>query len=160
MDTSAEPRRIPIDELEQHRGAMLGPTSPVTLTQDRIDRFADVTCDRQWVHTDLERAAAGPFGAAIAHGFLTLALLSHVVDSLIVVPDAAGAINYGLDRVRFPSPVRAGSRVSATVEIRDVRRDAGRVLVTSRVTMTVVGESKPCCVADALTLYLPDGDGR
>lgn len=155
MAISAEPRRLALADLELHVGVVLGPTAPLEVSQERINRFGDVTEDRQWIHIDPARAAAGPFGATIAHGFLTLSLVSWALDGLLVVPDAEGAINYGLDRVRFPSPVIAGSTVSATAEIGEVRREESRVFMKTRVVLTATGAAKPCCVADVLTLYLP-----
>ncbi len=156
MATSAEPRRLPLAQLEQHVGETLGPSTPLLVSQDRIDRFAEVTEDRQWIHVDPVRAATGPYGVTIAHGFLTLSLVSWALEGLLLVPDAQSAINYGLDRVRFPSPVRAGSEVTATAEIRSVRRDSARTFLSTRVSLTAMGTAHPCCVADALTLYLPE----
>jgi acyl dehydratase len=151
MATSAEEVRLA--ELPDLIGQSLGPTEPLAVTQERIEGFARETDDFQWIHTDPQRASAGVFGGTIAHGFLTLAFLSRFLHELIEVLDAPAAINYGLDRVRFPSPLPSGSSLQATAIVLDVRQDQRGVLLTARVTMTAVGADKPACVADSLTLY-------
>ncbi|MCW2990964.1 MAG: MaoC family dehydratase, partial [Solirubrobacterales bacterium] len=98
-----------IDGLRALQGASLGPTAAITVEQPRIDAFADATLDHQWIHVDAERSAAGPFGVTIAHGYLTLSLCAHFMAELLEVRDVSMAINYGVDRVRFPSPVPVGS---------------------------------------------------
>ncbi|KRC51990.1 hypothetical protein ASE16_02685 [Leifsonia sp. Root227] len=138
-------------------GVMLGPTGPVTLTQERIDRFAKVTDDFQWIHTDPNRAATGPFGGTVAHGFLTLSLLSRLLGELIDVRDAPTALNYGLNRVRFPRPARAGSVVRATAEILDAHQDSRGLMLEARVVMTADDNPKPVCVAESVTFY-PAGE--
>lgn len=157
MATSADSIRVA--DLPDLVNIELGPTQPVMVSQDRIDGFARDTDDFQWIHTEPVRAAAGPFGACIAQGFLTLALLSKFLHELIDVRDATAAINYGLNRVRFPSPVAVGDPLSATVRVIDVRQDPRGVLLTATVVMTAEGAQKPACVAESLTLY-PDGQLR
>lgn len=132
----------------------LGPTAPVRIDQRRIDGFARCTLDEQWIHVDPARAAGGPFGTTIGHGFLTLSLLSHFLGELLAVDDAAMAINYGLDRVRFPAPVRSGSLVRARAQIREVRPAPGHSTVRTRVTIRADGVDKPCCVADCVTRFV------
>jgi len=95
-------------------GAKLGPTEWVTITQDQIDKFADATLDNQWIHVDTERAKAGPFGAPIAHGYLTMSLAGHFLGEMVRVSGITMGINYGTEKVRFPSPVPVGSRLRAT----------------------------------------------
>lgn len=141
-------------ELPTLVGRQLGPTAPVLVDQDRIDRFAHCTLDDQWIHVDPVRAAVGPFGTTIGHGFLTLSLLSHFFGELLAVDDAALAINYGLERVRFPAAVTSGSLLSATAEVRQVRPETGFTMVTTRVTMRAEGSEKPCCVADCVTRFV------
>ena len=142
--------------LPQHRGAELGSTDWLTIHQDRIDSFAETTEDRQWIHTDPARAAAGPFGTSIAHGYLTLSLVSRILLDLLVVTDAGSSVNYGLDRVRFPSPVPSGSEIRGSGELLDVQAlDGGGVQATTRVTVHTADGTKPAVVADVLTRFIP-----
>ena len=129
-------------------GDEFGPSSWVEVSQSRIDEFAAATGDHQWIHVDREQAAAGPFGTTIAHGYLTLSLLSAM--SFEVVPAAEGgmAVNYGLNRVRFPVPVPAGSRVRATFRVDAVDDFDGGSQVTMMATVEREGGSKPVCVAE------------
>jgi acyl dehydratase len=146
--------RLRLADLPRHIGLPLGPTGAVLISQQRINAFAECTLDAQWIHVDERRAAAGPWRTTIGHGFLTLSLLSHFLDELLTVEDAEMAINYGLDRVRFPSAVPSGSSLSATAEIRDVRSADTFTMAAIRVTMTVPGAEKPCCVADCVTRFV------
>jgi acyl dehydratase len=143
---------VTIDELRP--GLELGPSSWVDVTQERIDAFAEATGDRQWIHVDRERAAAGPFGSTIAHGHLTLSLLAPVASELLPVEEARLVVNYGLDRVRFPAPVPAGSRVRARFRVAGVRELDGGVQATVEATVEREGGEKPVCVAGlVLRLY-------
>lgn len=126
------------------------------IDQDRIDAFADATEDYQWIHIDPERAQAGPFGTTIAHGYLTLSLLPRLMSQLIEVDGAAMAVNYGLDKVRFLSPVPAGSRVRATTEITGADPSGAGVKLASTVTVEIEGVEKPALVAQAIALYVPE----
>ena len=133
-------------------GAELGPTGWVEITQDRVNRFAAATEDAQWIHTNRERAAEGPFGTTIAHGYLTLSLLP--VASYEVVPRQGGmAINYGLNRVRFPAPVPVGSRVRATFEVLALEEHEWGAQATMQATIERDGGDKPVCVAELLFRY-------
>jgi len=142
---------------KQAEGKEQGTGEWMEITQERIDQFADVTLDHQFIHVDPERAAKTPFGTTIAHGFLTLALLPHLQSKL--QPGAPEAyqgvvmgINYGLNKVRFPSPVKVDQRVRAKREL--VAADVvgpGALQLTHRVTIEIEGEDKPACVAEALT---------
>ena len=132
----------------------LGATDWVTVEQTRIDAFAEATGDRQWIHLDVERARRGPFGATIAHGYLVLSLVSLFLPQLLEVRGATMGINYGCDRVRFPSAVRAGSRIRGRGEIVSVEAVTGGVQVKIRVTVEVEGSDKPGCVADTLSRWL------
>ncbi|WP_344249587.1 MaoC family dehydratase [Isoptericola hypogeus] len=127
-----------------------------TIEQARIDAFADATEDHQWIHLDAERAASGPFGTTIAHGFLTLSLLPRLASSLVEVGGVAMAMNYGLDRVRFLNPVTAGSRVRATTELTGAETVAQGVRLSSTVTIEIEGVDKPALVAQTLALYVPE----
>lgn len=140
------------EEVLASLGRELGPGEWLEIDQDRIDGFADVTGDHQWIHVDPERAASGPFGATVAHGFLTLSLVPLLLDGIRRVEGTTMGLNYGLERVRFPSAVRSGSRVrarSTLVDATDVG-DGGLQLVT-RVTIEIEGSPKPACVADLVT---------
>jgi acyl dehydratase len=147
---------VPVDQLTSYIGTETGRSDWFTIDQDRIDRFADVTLDDQWIHTDPEAASRGPFGKTIAHGFLTLSMLSHLSGNANVVPEgAAMLINYGSDRVRFLAPVPVGSNVRAVSTLKDVREKApGQLLLTSNVVVEIEGEDTPALVADILTLAI------
>lgn len=130
-------------------GSELGPTSWIEVTQERIDAFAGVTEDRQWIHVDPARAATGPFGTTIAHGFLTLALLVPMLHE--VLPRiGAMSINYGVDRVRFPAPVPSGARIRGRFRIEDVAAVTGGNQLRIVATVEREGGDKPVCVADLL----------
>jgi acyl dehydratase len=135
-------------------GTPLGPTESVTITQDQIDKFAEATLDNQWIHVDTERAKAGPFGAPIAHGYLTLSLASHFLAQLVTVHGITMGINYGTERVRFPAPVPVGSKLSARGEILDAKEVPGGVQATTRVTIEREGGDKPVAIVDTVSRYL------
>lgn len=126
----------------------------ITIDQDRIRRFADATDDQQWIHTDPERAAAGPFGAPIAHGFLVLSLLPALAADRVSLDGTVMGINYGLDRVRFPHPVPVNSRVRLVSELAKVETTAQGIRVVTGVTIELEGAQKPAVVADWITLYV------
>ena len=135
---------------ELRPGAELGPSSWIELTQETIDRFADATGDRQWIHVDAERAAEGPFGGTIAHGYLTLSLIAAM--SFEVLPQAEGGmtVNYGLNRVRFPAPVPAGSRVRGRFRIDSVEELEHGSQTTMTATLEREGGDRPVCVAEVV----------
>ncbi|MDQ3992098.1 MAG: MaoC family dehydratase [Actinomycetota bacterium] len=137
-----------IDEL--HPGLELGPSDWLTIEQSRIDAFAASTEDRQWLHTDPGRAAAGPFGATVAHSFLTLALAIKFWDEVARLEGVELTVNYGLDRVRFPAPVPAGSRIRGRFRIQQVEPVDGGVQAAVAATIEREGEQKPACVANLL----------
>ncbi len=143
-----------VAELEAAVGREIGPTEWFEVDQQRVNGFADDTEDHQWIHIDPERAAKGPFGAPVAHGFLTLSLIPYLTSQLRQVDNVTMGVNYGLDRVRFPTPVRVGSRIRAraTVISLDKLSDEAVHLVT-RVTIEVEGSEKPACVADMVSRY-------
>ncbi|MDT0269800.1 MaoC family dehydratase [Streptomyces sp. DSM 44915] len=135
-------------------GERLGPGDWLVVDQRRVDQFAEATGDHQWIHIDPERAAAGPFGGTIAHGYLTLALLPVLVPRLLRVDGVRMALNYGLNRVRFPAPLLVDSRVRATGEIRDVASVPDGWQLTLAITVEREGGAKPACVAETVTRYL------
>jgi acyl dehydratase len=142
-----------IGELEGLAGQELGSSEWHEIAQERVNTFADATGDHQWIHVDPERAAAGPFGGTIAHGYLTLSLLPQATFALMHVEDASAAINYGLNKVRFPAPVPVGSRIRTSYRIADVAEVEGGVQVTTVGTVEREGGEKPVCVAETLTRY-------
>jgi acyl dehydratase len=140
------------EELVASLGRELGPGEWLEIGQDRIDGFADVTGDHQWIHVDPERAASGPYGATVAHGFLTLSLVPLLLDGLRRISGARMGVNYGLERVRFPSAVRSGTRVRARSTLVDATDGGGdAVQLVTRVVIEVEGSEKPACVADVVT---------
>ena len=124
------------------------------ITQERINTFADATGDHQWIHVDPERAAQGPFGTTIAHGYLTLSLLPVLGNEVMEIKGFKMMINYGTDKVRFPSPVRVGSRVRAGVELTSLERKSSGVQLTSRVTVEIEGGDRPAVVADTIRMMV------
>jgi acyl dehydratase len=135
-------------------GADLGVTEWIKITQDQINKFAEATLDNQWIHVDTERAKAGPFGGPIAHGYLTLSLASHFLAQLVHVSGISMGINYGVDRVRFPSPVPVGSRVRGRGELVDAKEVPGGVQATVRVTVEREDGDKPAAIVDTISRYL------
>lgn len=138
-------------------GTQLGPTEWLTIDQARVDGFAEVTEDRQWIHVDVERARSGPFGGTIAHGYLTMSLVNHFLPQLIEVRGFTHAVNVGADRLRFLNPVRVGARIRATGEIVSVEEVKGAVQSVVRVTVAIEGADKPACVVDTISRYFPEG---
>lgn len=138
-----------IAALQGLAGGEIAVTDWLTITQERIGQFAEATEDRQWIHVDSERARReSPYGATIAHGFLTLSLLSHFLKQAIEVRGVRMGVNYGLNRVRFPAPVRAGSRIRARVALNSVKEIPGGCEAVFSFTVECEGGSKPCCAAE------------
>jgi acyl dehydratase len=144
-----------LDELAAAKGEHLGHGEWLDVTQDRIDTFADATGDHQWIHVDAEKAATGPFGTTIAHGYLTLSLIPMLGKQIYGVEGIRMGINYGLDKVRFPAVVPVGSRVRAGAELVDVVDKPQGKQVTVRTTVEIEGGDKPACVAESIALYIP-----
>jgi acyl dehydratase len=140
------------EELTAAVGTHLGHGDWLTIGQARIDTFADATDDYQWIHVDPERAAAGPFGSTVAHGYLTLSLVPALLSGLVEYAGWPVKINYGTDRVRFPSPVPVGSRVRAGAELVAVRPSGAGIQVVLQVTVEIEGRDKPALVAQTITL--------
>jgi len=135
-------------------GTHLGYSDWVAVDQARIDLFAEATGDHQWIHVDPVRAAAGPFGATIAHGYLTLALTNQMLPDLVRVDGISMGINYGTNKVRFPSPVVVGSRVRGGAELVQVDEVSGGYQVVIRITVEVEGSDRPACVVDSVSRFL------
>jgi acyl dehydratase len=142
-------------ELEAAVGTEIGTTDWLEITQERVDAFADATDDHQWIHVDPARAATGPFGGTIAHGYLTLSLIPALVSTIYTVEGLRMAINYGSNKVRFPSPVPVDSRVRAGAELMELRRTDHGAQATLRVTVERQGGDKPACVAETVSLLVP-----
>ena len=141
-----------IAELKDLLGQEIGVSDWITVTQERIQLFADATNDHQWIHLDVERSKAGPFGATIAHGFLTLSLLSHLLAQVYRIDGTKMGINYGLNKVRFTAPVPVGSKIRGVVDIADVEdAKGGAVQVTTRITVEIEGSERPALVAEWIT---------
>ena len=144
-----------LDELRGAAGQHLGWTDWIAITQERVNQFADATGDHQWIHVDVERAKAeSPFGGPIAHGYLTLALSNLFLPQLLAVPGASAGVNYGTDKVRFPSPVPVGGRIRGGAEITAVDEIPGGVQTTITITIEVEGSEKPACVVESLSRWL------
>ena len=143
-----------LDELEALAGTKLGTSDWLVITQERVDQFADATLDRQWIHVEPNRAAAeSPYGATIAHGFLTLSLLPHFQRQIAELRGISRVINYGTNRVRFPAAVRTGARVRAVQTLLATARvDPGTLRLTCEFIIEIDGEIKPACVAETVSV--------
>lgn len=139
-----------VAQLRDAIGTVVGVSDWITIDQQRIDLFADATDDHQWIHTDPQRAAGGPFGTTIAHGFLTLSLLPRLTATMITVDGASMGVNYGLNKVRFPAPVPVGSSLRASATLLSVDDIPGGVQVTTQVTVELRDADKPACVAESV----------
>ena len=135
-------------------GQDLGHTEWMTIEQDRIDKFADATEDHQWIHVDPERAKTGPFGATIAHGYLTLSLCSHFMPQLLHVEKRSMGINYGVNKVRFIAPVRVGSRIRGAGQVLEATEVKGGVQVIIQLTVELEGSDKPACVVESISRFM------
>jgi len=145
------------DNLEQLQGAVgrhLGYSGWLEVTQERIDQFAEATGDHQWIHVDRERAAAGPFGGTIAHGYLVLALSNLFLPQIVEVRGISMGINYGTNKIRFPAPVPAGARVRGGAQVLAADAIAGGVQATILITIEVEGNDKPACVIESVSRFM------
>ena len=150
------PLEVPVSELPSYVGREIGPGEWHEITQERVDQFAEATGDHQWIHVDPVRAAEGPFGGTIAHGYLTLSLIPMLNWELWTFTGAAMGVNYGSDKVRFLTPVRVGSRVRMRGKVLSVdARPDGSLLVKNEVTIEVEGSEKPALIAHTLSLTVP-----
>ncbi|MEV0238830.1 MaoC family dehydratase [Streptomyces sp. NPDC050674] len=142
-----------LDELKKLAGSDLGTSEWIEVTQERIDTFADATGDHQWIHVDPERAKDGPFGAPIAHGYLTLSLFIPLFTELLDVQGVTTKVNYGLNKVRFPSPVKAGSRIRLVAKLAEVEEVPGGVQITVEGAIEIEGGTKPAAVLQSLSRF-------
>ncbi|GGW48149.1 MULTISPECIES: MaoC family dehydratase [Streptomyces] len=142
-----------LDELKKLAGSDLGTSEWIEVTQERIDTFADATGDHQWIHVDPERAKDGPFGAPIAHGYLTLSLFIPLFTELLDVQGVTTKVNYGLNKVRFPSPVKVGSRIRLTARLAEVEEVPGGVQITVDGAVEIEGGAKPAAVLQSLSRF-------
>ena len=142
-----------VDELRSLVGEHFGYSDWMEITQDRIDQFAEATGDHQWIHVDPERAKDGPFGTTIAHGYLTISLAPVLMPQVVMVTGFAMALNYGLNKLRFPAPVPIGSKVRASVKCTSVEEVSGGLQGTFDVTVEVDGQDKPGCAAQVIYRY-------
>ncbi|BBC31549.1 putative enoyl-CoA hydratase 1 [Streptomyces graminofaciens] len=142
-----------IDELKKLEGSDLGTSEWIEVTQERINTFADATGDHQWIHVDPEKAAEGPFGAPIAHGYLTLSLFIPLFTELLDVEGVSTKVNYGLNKVRFPSPVKVGSKIRLVGKLASVEDVPGGVQITVDGTIEIEGAPKPAAVLQSLSRF-------
>jgi acyl dehydratase len=141
------------DELRSSPGREVGPTDWLTVEQSRIDAFADATDDHQWIHVDPARAAAGPFGSTIAHGYLTLSLVNYFLPDLLRVEGIKMGVNYGTNKVRFPAAVKVGARLRGRGQVLEANDVPGGVQIVVRVTIEIEGGERPACVADTISRF-------
>ncbi|MDX6739456.1 MaoC family dehydratase [Actinocorallia sp. A-T 12471] len=151
---TAQPTTVHVDDLLTLPGTDLGVSTWREVTQDDVDLFAKVTGDHQWIHVDPVRAADGPFGGTIAHGHLTLSLIPVLLAEILVVEGASLGINYGMNRVRFPAPLRVGARVRAQAALTEAEPVPGGVQAVATVTVTAEDAPRPVCVAEIVFRYL------
>jgi acyl dehydratase len=144
-----------IDELEKVVGEHLGHSDWHTVTQEKVDQFADATGDHQWIHVDTEKAKAGPFGGTIAHGYMTLSLIPMLNAQIYRIDGLSMGINYGANKVRFPAPVPVGSRVRAGAELVELNSTPQGAQAVIRTTIEVEDGEKPACVADTVVVLVP-----
>lgn len=146
---------MPVEKIKEKIGDELGLTDWFQMDQDRIDKFADCTEDHQWIHVDKDAAAKGPFGKTIAHGYLTVSLLSHFSADIALVPEGTMmAINYGMNKLRLINPIPFDAKIRDRVTLTDVvEKSGGRILVTTTHTVEIEGEEKPACVAEVLGMF-------
>lgn len=157
-DTAAGDTRRPlviagVQGLLDREGQDLGVSGWVTIDQEMVTTFAELTGDTQWIHVDPDRAREGPFGGTVAHGFLTLSLSTGLLYEVVTVDEVSVILNYGLNRVRFPAPVRVGSRVRMRVQLAEAEELTGGVQVVYHLEYEVEGGSKPPCIADLVFRY-------
>jgi acyl dehydratase len=142
------------EEIKAAAGEEIGASEWVEITQDRVDEFARATDDFQWIHVDQEKAAAGPFGGTIAHGYLTLSLIPYLSNQVFGVETEGAKLNYGLNKVRFPNPVPVGARVRAVVTVGEVTDLPAGKQLTMKYVIEIEGQDKPACVAETVVLLL------
>lgn len=147
---------IALQDLANHKGELIGHSPWKTITQEMIQAFADATGDHQWIHVDVERAKReSPWKSPVAHGFLTLSLISQLNPQIMTVTGISATINYGMNKVRLPAAVKSGADIRTRMELLDVNEvDESRVIATYRTTIEIRDEEKPACVAENLAMYV------
>ncbi len=154
MPTTSKPTLRSFSELTHAVGTQLGPSTWHTVDQRRVDGFAEATEDHQWIHLDAERATQTPFGGTVAHGYLTLSLAPALLEEIVAIEDCGTVINYGANKVRFPSPLRVGSRVRMSAELTSAESaNDGSTQVVFALTFEAEGSEKPCCIAEIIFRY-------
>ena len=143
-----------LDEVTAAVGEELGSSEWIEIDQERVNAFADATGDHQWIHVDVERAAEGPFGGTIAHGYLTLSLVPWLGSQVFSLETPGAKLNYGVNKVRFPQPVPVGSKIRATVSVSDVADVSAGKQLTLKYVVEIEGTEKPACVAETVVLLL------
>ena len=149
------PTTMTLTELAEAGETDLGTSDWLEVTQDMVNQFADATLDHQWIHIDVERAKDGPFGGPIAHGFLTLSFLPHLVGQILQVTEVSAGVNYGLDKLRFTSPVPVGGRVRANGRLLETQQKGQGIMARVEVTVEIEGSDRPALVATWLILRYP-----
>jgi acyl dehydratase len=146
---------LPLEEIKARIGQEIGKSEWIQIDQDRINQFAECTGDHQWIHVDEEKAAAGPFGTTIGHGFLTISMLPKMSEDTSLIPEGTMmAINYGLNKVRLLNPVTVGSKIRDTIVLGSVtEKSGGRILISTTNTIEIEGQEKPACVAEMLSMF-------
>jgi acyl dehydratase len=144
-----------LDEVLHSAGASLGQTEWLEITQEQVNRFAEATGDHQWIHVDTERAAKGPYGGTIAHGYLTLSLIARFGGELFDVQGVSAKLNYGVNKVRFPAPVPVGSRIRAAASLGAAQQTPAGVQVSLQWVIEIEDSAKPACVAETVVLLVP-----
>lgn len=142
------------DDVRAYLGKHLGYSEWIDIDQDRVNLFADATGDHQWIHVDPERATKGPFGAPIAHGYLTLSISNLFLPQIVEVRGFSAGVNYGVDKVRFPSPVKVGARIRAGAELTAISEVNSGLQTTIVITIETEGGTKPACVIESLSRWL------
>lgn len=157
MSESTPVKQVTVEEMPSLVGEEFPPGEWKTVSQEMIDSFAEATGDYQWIHVDTERAKDGPFGTTVAHGYLTLSLLPRLVQGQLAVSGVRMTLNYGVNKCRFPTPVPAGARIRGVARIAEVNpRPDGSVQLVREVTAELEGADKPACVAEIVSLYVPE----
>lgn len=144
-----------LEEVSSAAGEELGTSDWITIEQDRVNQFADATGDHQWIHVDTEKAAKGPFGGTVAHGYLTLSLIPYLGAQVFGLETPGAKLNYGVNKVRFPNPVLVGSRIRAHVSVGEVTDLPKGKQMTLKHTVEIEGQEKPACIAESVILLLP-----
>ena len=147
-------RVLPLDKMKEEIGKELGLTDWLQIDQERINQFAECTMDRQWIHIDEKAAADGPFGKTVAHGYLTVSLLSYFAENHMIVPEnCTMAINYGMNRLRLLNPVTVGSKIRDRIACSNLEEKSSGILVTTTHTVEIEGQEKPALFAEMVTLF-------